>query len=64
MSDTPDMSQDQFNQILRRLDAIDARMEHSVTKSDVHAAVFQGLAFASAAVVGTLVVLNAVGAFS
>jgi hypothetical protein len=37
--------------------------KHSVTRSDVHAAVFQGLAFAAAAIVGTVVVLNALGAF-
>ncbi|MEO1493254.1 MAG: hypothetical protein AAFV19_13960 [Pseudomonadota bacterium] len=47
---------------------VDARLtsleKHTVTRSDVHVAVFQGLAFAAAAIVGTVVVLNAIGAFS
>lgn len=64
----PQMTQEQFNQIMQRFEKIDTRFEsmerHMVTKSDVHGAVFQGLAFASAAIVGTVVVLNALGAFS
>ncbi len=55
------MTQEQFNQIMQRFEQIE---RHMVTKSDVHGAVFQGLAFASAAIVGTVVVLNALGAFS
>ena len=61
-------------QIATRLDALDhkldaefakinARLDQTVTKSEVHGAVFQGLAFAAAAIVGTVVVLNAIGAF-
>lgn len=50
-----------------RFESMDQRMDHiekhMVTRSDVHGAVFQGLAFAAAAIVGTVVVLNAIGAF-
>lgn len=74
MGDT-DMTKEQFNQIMQRFQQIDTRVanmdtrvanmeRHMVTKSDVHGAVFQGLAFAAAAVVGTVVVLNALGAFT
>jgi len=63
MSDT-DMTNDaiaaEFAKLNTRLDSIE---KHMVTKSDVNGAVFQGLAFAAAAIVGTVVVLNAVGAF-
>ena len=56
-----------FNEVDTRFNEVDTRLtsleKHSVTKSDVHAAVFQGLAFAAAAIVGTVVVLNAIGAF-
>ena len=50
----------EFSRVDARLTALE---KHSVTKSDVHSAVFQGLAFAAAAIVGTVVVLNAIGAF-
>jgi hypothetical protein len=50
----------EFGRIDTRLSSLE---KHSVTRSDVHAAVFQGLAFAAAAIVGTVVVLNAIGAF-
>jgi hypothetical protein len=57
----------EFAKIDSRFTEVDARLtsleKHSVTRSDVHAAVFQGLAFAAAAIVGTVVVLNALGAF-
>lgn len=56
----------EFARVDHRLNDLDTRMtsleKHSVTKSDVHAAVFQGLAFAAAAIVGTVVVLKAMGA--
>ena len=58
----------QFSAIDQRFSAIDQRFEnierHMVTRSGVHGAVFQGLAFAAAASVGTVVVLNALGLFS
>ena len=61
------MMHDEFNKIRIEFSKVDARLssleKHSVTRSDVHAAVFQGLAFAAAAIVGTVVVLNALGAF-
>lgn len=50
----------EFSRVDARLTALE---KHSVTKSDVHAAVFQGLAFTAAAIVGTVVVLNALGLF-
>ena len=57
----------EFVKIESRFTEVDARLssleKHSVTRSDVHSAVFQGLAFAAAAIVGTVVVLNALGAF-
>jgi hypothetical protein len=57
----------EFSKIEVRFSEVDARLssleKHAVTRSDVHAAVFQGLAFAAAAIVGTVVVLNALGAF-
>ena len=57
----------EFARVDSRLDNLDIRLtsleKHSVTKSDVHSAVFQGLAFAAAAIVGTVVVLNSIGAF-
>ena len=47
-----------------RMDShLTALEKHSVTKSDVHSAFFQGLAFAAAAIVGTVDVLNSIGAF-
>ncbi|MEL6999254.1 MAG: hypothetical protein AAFP68_13405 [Pseudomonadota bacterium] len=49
-----------FNEVDTRLTSLE---KHSVTRSDVHSAVFQGLAFAAAAIVGTVVVLNSIGAF-
>lgn len=52
-----DRMQESFGQRFEHIE------KHMVTKSDVHAAVFQGLAFAAAAIVGTIVVLNALGAF-
>ena len=56
-----------FAAIDQRFEMIDQRFKHiekhMVTRSDVHSAVFQGLAFAAAAIVGTVVVLNAIGAF-
>ena len=46
---------------------IDQRFEtierHMVAKQDVFAAVLQGIGFLFAAIVGTVVVLNALGAF-
>lgn len=51
----------EFGKIGSRLTTLE---KHTVSRSDVHAAVFQGLAFAAAAIVGTIVVLNALGAFS
>ncbi|MEO1611665.1 MAG: hypothetical protein AAFU55_04835, partial [Pseudomonadota bacterium] len=57
-----------FSAVEQRFEVIDQRFEsiekHMVTRSDVHGAVFQGLAFAAAAIVGTVVVLNALGLFS
>lgn len=50
----------EFSRVDTRLTALE---KHSVTKSDVHSAVFQGLAFAAAAIVGTVIVLNSIGAF-
>ena len=60
---------DELGSLMRtEFSKVDARLttleKHSVTRSDVHAAVFQGLASAAAAIVGTVVVLNAIGAFS
>lgn len=49
-----------FNEVDNRLTSLE---KHSVTRSDVHSAVFQGLAFAAAAIVGTVVVLNSLGMF-
>ena len=50
-----------------RLDMVDSRLDHveqtMVTKSDVFQSVFTVQAFTAAAIVGTVVVLNAVGAF-
>lgn len=51
----------EFGKVNVRLDALE---KHAVTRSDVNGAVFQGLAFAAAAIIGTVVVLNALGAFS
>ena len=57
----------EFARVDHRLNDLDTRMtsleKRSVTRSDVHAAVFQGLAFAAAAIVGTVVVLNSLGLF-
>ena len=57
----------EFARVDGRLNDLDTRMtsleKHSVTRSDVHSAVFQGLAFAAAAIVGTVVVLNSLGMF-
>ena len=64
----------EFSRVDSRLNTMDSRLtdvdsrltsleKHSVTRSDVHSAVFQGLAFAAAAIVGTVVVLNSLGAF-
>ena len=63
------MKLDELGNLMRtEFDRVDTRLsaleKHSVTRSDVHAAVFQGLAFGAAAIVGTVVVLNALGAFS
>ena len=49
----------EFAKVNVRLDALE---KHSVTRSDVHAAVFQGLGFAAAAIIGTVVVLRSLGA--
>lgn len=66
------------DQIASKLDALDGRLvrefsridsrltsleKHSVTKSDVQSAVFHGLAFTAAAIVGTVFVLNSLGMF-
>ena len=53
-----------FDKIDADFDKINTRLDQTVTKSDVNGAVMQGLAFAAAAIVGTVVVLNAIGAFS
>ncbi len=63
------------DQIAQRLDSLDVkldaefdkintRLDHTVSKSDVNAAVLQAVGIVAAAVVGTVVILNAVGAFS
>ena len=56
-----------FARIDQRFETIDQRFEnierHMVTKQDVFAAVLQGIGFLFAAIVGTVVVLNALGAF-
>ncbi len=63
------------DQIAQRLDSLDVkldaefdkintRLDRTVSKSDVNAAVLQAVGIVAAAVVGTVVVLNAVGAFS
>ena len=56
-----------FERIDQRFETIDQRFEnierHMVTKQDVFAAVLQGIGFLFAAIVGTVVVLNALGAF-
>ncbi len=63
------------DQIAHRLDSLDVkldaefdkintRLDHTVSKSDVNAAVLQAVGIVAAAVVGTVVILNAVGAFS
>ena len=54
----------QFEKIDAEFDKVNTRLDQTVTKSDVNGAVMQGLAFAAAAIVGTVVVLNAIGAFS
>ncbi|HET7408893.1 MAG TPA: hypothetical protein VFJ13_01710 [Paracoccaceae bacterium] len=68
LDDLSSMLSAEFGKIRVEFGKIDARLtsleKHSVTRSDVHSAVFQGRAFAAAAIVGTVVVLNAIGAFS
>lgn len=62
------------DQIAQRLDSLDVkldaefdkintRLDHTVSKSDVNAAVLQAVGIVAAAVVGTVVTLNALGAF-
>ena len=57
MSDKP-MTQEQFDLIVRRLDAIDAEM---MRKADIYPAVFTVFALFIATVVGSVVVLNSLG---
>lgn len=69
------MSQTDIQLILDRLDQLDSRMDtfgerldsvekHMVTRSDVFQAVLTVHGFSFAAIIGTVVVLNAVGAFA
>jgi hypothetical protein len=61
------MLNSEFGTVRIEFAKIDARLtsleKHSVTRSDAHAAIFEGPAFAAAAIVGTVVVPNALGAF-
>jgi len=61
------MSQEQFNTIIARLDASDARLknveDNMVKKSDVFQSVLTVQGFTFAVIVGMVVVLNALGAF-
>lgn len=61
------MSQEQFNTIIARLDASDARLKNvegnMVKKSDVFQSVLTVQGFTFAVIVGMVVVLNALGAF-
>ena len=54
----------EFSRIDATFAKVNTRLDQTVSKSDVNGAVMQGLAFAAAAIVGTIVVLNALGAFS
>ncbi|MBE0455365.1 MAG: hypothetical protein IBX58_17050 [Roseovarius sp.] len=66
MTDT-NMTNEQFQQIIQRLERMDQRIGHvednMVRKSDVFQSVLTVQAFTAAAIVGTVVVLNAIGAF-
>lgn len=55
------MTKTQFDALMKRLDDIEDRM---VTKHDVFQSVMTVQAFFAATVVGCIVVLNAMGAFS
>ncbi len=62
------MSQEQFNTIISRLDAADARLKnvegHMVRKSDVFQSVLTVQGFTFAVIVGLIVILNAFGMFA
>lgn len=58
---TSRMTKTQFDALMKRLDNIEDRM---VTKHDVFQSVLTVQAFFAATVVGCVVVLNALGAFS
>lgn len=61
------MSQEQFNTIISRLDAADARLKNvegnMVRKSDVFQSVLTVQGFTFAVIVGLIVILNAFGLF-
>jgi tetrahydromethanopterin S-methyltransferase subunit G len=67
MDMTTDAIAAELNKLNGRFDQIDARIEHieenMVRKSDVFQAVMTVQGLFAAAIVGTVVVLNAVGAF-
>lgn len=62
------MSEDQFSQIMNRLDKVDTRLDqiedHMVRKSDVFQSVLTVQAFTAAVIVGVVVTLNAMGMFA
>ncbi|WP_288959599.1 hypothetical protein [uncultured Sulfitobacter sp.] len=62
------MSQEQFNTIISRLDAADARLKNvegnMVRKSDVFQSVLTVQGFTFAVIVGLIVILNAFGMFA
>lgn len=55
-----EMNPDQFNQLINRIDGLEKRM---ITKSDVFQSVLTVQAFFAATIVGSVVVLNALGKF-
>lgn len=61
------MSQEQFQEIIQRLETVDRRLEHvetnMVSKSDVFQSVLTVQAFTAAVIVGVIVTLNSLGLF-
>lgn len=53
-----------FVSVESELRILNTRLDHTVTKADVFVSVLQALGLLVAASIGTVVVLNAVGAFS
>ena len=62
------MTQDQFQQVMNRLDSLDARLknveDNMVRKSDVFQSVLTVQGFTIAIIVGAVVVLNALVGFA